>query len=84
MEDVTRSRSTTKDALFSLFQKLRSELDYISLQSLVHKQSQVLDSCELIGQKQYYTCVDKKDIISGGKVFLSISYHSVHVPLNFI
>jgi len=27
--------------------------------------------------------VDKKDIISGGKAFLSISYHSVHVPLNF-
>ena len=30
MEDVTWSRSTTKDALFSLFKKSESELDYIS------------------------------------------------------
>ena len=51
-------RSTKKDALFFLFQKLRFKFDNISLQSLVylyHKQSQVLDSarkyCELIGQK---------------------------------
>ena len=29
-------RSTTKDALFILFQKLRFELDYISLQSVVY------------------------------------------------
>lgn len=43
MEDVTWSRSTTKDALFSLFKKSESGLDYISLQSLVHKQPQVLD-----------------------------------------
>ena len=48
----------------------------MSVVYLYHKQPKVLDSarkyCELISQKQYYTCRDKNDIITGGIAYVSI------------